>query len=249
MAVQQTSTPEMEQLFCDASLHGNLNLVQQYLHQGVNVNASPAPGGWTALMNATLQGHAQIVDVLLQAGGALDLKDPGGFTAAMYSANYKRYAILEKLVARGADLTLRDNAGRDIYHYCSPDDPKVKEAIDRGLAMRAQGGGYGMEFPAQGMQPFQQQQGQFFGQNTAQPAAAAANTYPRNGFAGGYGNVQAAGTYNQQQAGVADAGAYSNPQQVYGAPQTQQANAYPNAAPTPAYGGAGQQQQPAYYGR
>jgi len=174
----------------------------------------------------------------------------------MYSANYKRYAILEKLVAKGADLLFRDNAGRDIYHYCSQDDPKVREAIDRGVAMRAQGGqGYGMaDYQNQGLQ-YQQQQGQYFNQagvpqgqqqqqqqqqqqpNVGNPAA----NYPRNGFGGTYGNVQ-------QQA--AEAGAYANPQQgqqqlAYGASQQPQQAGYQNAA-APAYGAAQQQQ---YYGR
>jgi len=121
-----------EEMFCNAALSGDVNAVQAFLAQGVNVN-SAQQGGWTALMNATLQGHVNVVELLIRANADLNTKDNGGFTALMYAASYRRYPIAEALVKAGANLDIVDNAGRNIHHYAAQ-DPQVKDAIQKGQA-------------------------------------------------------------------------------------------------------------------
>ncbi len=67
----------------------------------------------SALHEAALAGHAEIVEVLLGAGANLDARDLLGRTPFLEAARQGRAAVLEQLLARKADFTAVDSDGRN----------------------------------------------------------------------------------------------------------------------------------------
>ncbi len=66
----------------------------------------------SALHEAALAGHAEIVEALLGAGANLDARDLLGRTPFLEAARQGRAAVLEQLLARKADFTAVDSDGR-----------------------------------------------------------------------------------------------------------------------------------------
>lgn len=123
-----------EAAFTQAALQGNVNVIEQLLTAGVNVNCTPDSGKYSALMNAALQGHLACTRYLLSARATVDQQDENGFTALMYAAQHRRFDLVELLVSAGSDLNLVDHAGRSFYNYVT--DPQIKLAMEKGLATR-----------------------------------------------------------------------------------------------------------------
>lgn len=68
--------------------------------------------GRTALMYAAMQGHSDIVDVLLENGADPTISDKSGWSAIFYCALYNREKILEKLLKDGrTDINSKDLMG------------------------------------------------------------------------------------------------------------------------------------------
>lgn len=81
---------------------------------------SSAQNGWTALQNATLQGHVDVVEFLIRSRADLNAKDVNGFSSLMYACSYNRADVAELLVRSGADVTITDNVCVCILYsvYC-----------------------------------------------------------------------------------------------------------------------------------
>lgn len=109
-----------------AARSGNLAATRLLIARGVDVNAAESFQKTTALMYAAAEGHADVVDLLIEAGAdpnkqghitALDKRHnadhpTGGFTALMLAARNGDEATVRRLAARGANLNLKngDNA-------------------------------------------------------------------------------------------------------------------------------------------
>jgi len=74
---------------------------------------TPGRGGRTALHEAALAGHADIVGVLLEAGADPHARDGAGRTPWLEAARAQRLAVLERLRAAGADPAATDAEGRN----------------------------------------------------------------------------------------------------------------------------------------
>jgi ankyrin repeat protein len=78
--------------------------------EGIMVNAtrrdprlrSPGGGGWTALFEATVSGHRQMVQFLLRRGADVNHAPSGGSTALFWAAKNGLHAVLADLLDAGA---------------------------------------------------------------------------------------------------------------------------------------------------
>jgi ankyrin repeat protein len=89
-----------------AARDGELEVVKKLVLQGVDVNAASSVSGSTALILAANAGHESIVDVLLDAGAAVNTTDKADGTALMYASSKGYVGIVTKLLQHGADVNL-----------------------------------------------------------------------------------------------------------------------------------------------
>ena len=108
-----------------SSRSGNIAAVRLLLDRGVDVNAIDSFQKQTALMWASAEGHADVVDALIKAGANPNLKahvnplterknadhPTGGFTALMWATRNGHEEAVRKLVQGGADMKLTNGDG------------------------------------------------------------------------------------------------------------------------------------------
>ena len=118
--------PDGETPLMAASRAGSVPAVQLLLDRKVDANASETVKRTTALMWASAEGHADVVDVLLKAGAdpnrqasvtaiterSMNSDHPtGGFTAVMWAARNGHEDVVRRLAEGGADLKLKNGDG------------------------------------------------------------------------------------------------------------------------------------------
>ncbi|XP_041827164.1 kinase D-interacting substrate of 220 kDa B isoform X2 [Melanotaenia boesemani] len=85
-----------------AAEQGNLEIVQELIRRGANVNLDDVDR-WTALISAAKEGHIEVVRELLENDANLELRDMGGWTALMWAAYKGRTDVAQLLLERGAN--------------------------------------------------------------------------------------------------------------------------------------------------
>ncbi|HEY9231514.1 MAG TPA: ankyrin repeat domain-containing protein [Blastocatellia bacterium] len=98
-----------EDSFIEAARKGRQQTVAARLAAGANPNDSRL--STTVLMYAAKEGHADIVQELLNAGAKLDAKDNDGDTALMYAAIDGRVDVVRALFNAGANVNAVNNRG------------------------------------------------------------------------------------------------------------------------------------------
>ena len=83
--------------------------VDMLVNLGVNINAKDE--GETALMKASQNGHKEIVEILLENGADVNVKNRDNWTALMWASWNGYKEIVEILLENGADVNVknRDN--------------------------------------------------------------------------------------------------------------------------------------------
>jgi ankyrin repeat protein len=71
------------------------------------------------LMAAALEGHPQVVELLLAGGAAVNARTADGQTPLMYAAINGSPDIVNLLLARGADIHARDQNGKTALAFAS----------------------------------------------------------------------------------------------------------------------------------
>ncbi len=99
-----------EQALFDYAEKGDTTLVELLLSAGVPPDRRQS-GGWTALMYASIHGHAQIVRLLIQQGASLNLKNEDGTTALIAAASNGHLEAVRELLDNGANIDARNNDG------------------------------------------------------------------------------------------------------------------------------------------
>jgi ankyrin repeat protein len=85
---------------------GHLNIVEQLIDAGANVNLSDRPGkklGKTPLMCAAESGRTEIAKLLLESGAIVEFQNKRGETALYYAVVEKHVEIVRILLEAGAD--------------------------------------------------------------------------------------------------------------------------------------------------
>ncbi|MFH0785245.1 MAG: ankyrin repeat domain-containing protein [Pseudomonadota bacterium] len=116
-----------------AAFSGNLPEVERLLENGANVNAK-RDDGITALIGASIEGHEDVVALLLAKGvdvnekGNIFGRNGGGATACDFASLKGHQEIVKMLIRAGAfhEQTV------ETYHYEKAKPPKTSEPTSRG---------------------------------------------------------------------------------------------------------------------
>ncbi|WP_340649151.1 ankyrin repeat domain-containing protein [Pseudoxanthomonas winnipegensis] len=108
--------------------------VQLLLKHKAKVDARGAHGR-SALHEAALAGHAEILAALLAAGASVDARDEAGATPWLEAARSGRVAALDTLAAAGADLAAVDARGRNALLLASTAEQVVPAVVKRLLEL------------------------------------------------------------------------------------------------------------------
>ncbi len=94
-----------------AVISGNLEVVNQHIQAGTDLNAKDAMSGSTALITAATFNKVEIASALINGGADLSVKNNDGATALHVAAFFGRIEITQELLDAGADKSLRNNFG------------------------------------------------------------------------------------------------------------------------------------------
>uniref|UniRef100_A0A8K9X8B5 Kinase D interacting substrate 220 n=1 Tax=Oncorhynchus mykiss TaxID=8022 RepID=A0A8K9X8B5_ONCMY len=83
------------------SEQGNIEMVQELIRRGANVNLDDVDC-WTALISAAKEGHVEVVKELLANNASLEHRDMGGWSALMWASYKGRVEVTQLLLEKGA---------------------------------------------------------------------------------------------------------------------------------------------------
>ncbi|GFR70393.1 inversin [Elysia marginata] len=90
--------------------------------------------GRSPLMYCVLADRPECAEILIKAGGQVNLKDKGGRTALHWAAHKGNLRLMKLLLTRGADCREKDNEGQTALHLCTRHKlPKVMALLLRQL--------------------------------------------------------------------------------------------------------------------
>ena len=90
-----------------AAFKGNLSYVKLLVDAGADVNLY----GWSPLIYAAYNGHAQIVDCLLKRGARIDATTENGSSALFFAARFGHIEVVELLLKNKADPMIANENG------------------------------------------------------------------------------------------------------------------------------------------
>ncbi|XP_044781840.1 ankyrin repeat and SOCS box protein 3 isoform X3 [Bubalus bubalis] len=98
-----TTLEETTPLFL-AVENGQIDVLRLLLRYGANVNGSHSMSGWNALHQASFQGNAEIIKLLLKKGANKECQDDFGITPLFVAAQYGKLESLSILISSGANV-------------------------------------------------------------------------------------------------------------------------------------------------
>lgn len=119
-----------------AAFKGNLSYVKLLVDAGADVNLY----GWSPLIYAAYNGHAQIVDYLLKRGAQIDAITENGSSALFFAARFGHIEVVELLLKNKADPTITNENGDTALDWALK-----SENTDIADLLRAAGGRSGRE--------------------------------------------------------------------------------------------------------
>lgn len=96
-----------------AAFRGSLLMVERLVKARALVNIP----GWTPLIYAAFNGHAEVVGYLLDHGAEIDARADNGFTALIAAARGGHEEAAALLLKRGANPNARDERGETAMDY------------------------------------------------------------------------------------------------------------------------------------
>ena len=94
----------------DAAKNGDIEVVNQHLAAGADVNME-AGDGTTPLHNAAIYGHKEVGEILIANGADVNMETGDGITPLHNAAIYGHKEVGEILIANGADVNAKDRGG------------------------------------------------------------------------------------------------------------------------------------------
>lgn len=105
-----------------------LDMVNDKIKSGIDINAKEDFTGWTVLMNAaSYNENSAIVDIILKNGADINVRNSVGATALMLaSLHNKNPDVIDTLIRHGSDVNTRDENGKTALIYaCKNDNPDI----------------------------------------------------------------------------------------------------------------------------
>jgi ankyrin repeat protein len=120
----------------NGNLEGVRELLASHIVPDIEVNDSR---GWTALIHATGNNHADMLKLLIDNGADVNAKDKDGRTALLTAATWNYINIAKMLIDNGANINAKDKDGKTALMLAAIINNKdmVKMLIDRGADINA----------------------------------------------------------------------------------------------------------------
>lgn len=120
-------------LVMGAAMGTSVEILQDTLDAGIDVNAT-AGGGWTALLFAAQRGESpRVVEALIAAGADVNAADRPGHTPLYWASRTlgpHGYEIAELLIAAGADVNaLQEDGSTVLMTACAHNSYRVAELL------------------------------------------------------------------------------------------------------------------------
>ena len=130
----------------DISIHqavfdGNIEAIKQAIADGVDVN-SKGIGGFTPLLIAAMEGHNEVVELLISKGADVDARWHGdGATPLRFAAARGYKEIVELLISKGADVNAKAVTGETPLDYAKGETTDLlrKHSGKTGEELKAEG--------------------------------------------------------------------------------------------------------------
>lgn len=106
-------------LFRSCAARGNTYLVEHEIRLGADVNRVHTWRNRTALHDAALGGHAGVIDVLVQNGAEIELRDQFGYTPLALAVLQGHEEAAARLLEGRANPHARDNEGTSIFYIAA----------------------------------------------------------------------------------------------------------------------------------
>lgn len=100
-----------------AAITDNVQEIEYYIEK-IDIHDGDE-NGWTALMNAAANGSIAALDLLINKGAFVDMRDKDGGTAVMKAAQYGQVEALKKLIQQGANINIADDCGNTALHLAA----------------------------------------------------------------------------------------------------------------------------------
>lgn len=108
---------------------GQLDCLRAFLEAGVSTDQVVLNGdSWTAIHVAAAESRLSCVEVLLDAGAALDIRTGSGSTPLLLAVLNRHVKVVELLLKRGADPFVKDDHGREVLS--SAKDERLRVMIE-----------------------------------------------------------------------------------------------------------------------
>ena len=101
-----------------AASHGILNVVQNLINNGADVNWMDE-NKWSPLMAASTRGYVEVVDYLLDKGADVNAKDQTEWTPLMLAAKDGYLPVVKSLLDKGADVNAKNVTGKTAINYAA----------------------------------------------------------------------------------------------------------------------------------
>src|SRR5262245_63418932 len=92
-----------------AAMKNDVDLAQTLLYASANVKATTRIGGYTPLILAAQQGHAEVMEPLIKAGADVNAKTSNSTTPLMFAAASGNTKAVKVLLDRGADVNAMES--------------------------------------------------------------------------------------------------------------------------------------------
>jgi hypothetical protein len=130
-----------------AIIAGNLDVVQQHIKAGSNLNVIEQMSGSSPLITASTFNKIDIVKALIDANVNLSIQNNDGATALHTAAFFGRIEIVQLLIDAKADKTLKNNYGLTPRESVLGDFEQVKSVYEM-ISMQLQPMGFELDIAA-----------------------------------------------------------------------------------------------------